>query len=61
MKTPQTTVVFGQKGLGRKDKEYFAARVSIMYLEEVVFNQDYIKKLGGKWLSLFNLFILDAL
>jgi len=27
MKTPQTTVVFGQKGLGRKDKEYFAARV----------------------------------
>ena len=27
MKTPQTTVVFGQKGLGRKDKEYFAARI----------------------------------
>ena len=27
MKTPQTTVVFGQKGLGRKDKQYFAARV----------------------------------
>ncbi len=27
MKTPQTTVVFGQKGLGRKDKEYFSARV----------------------------------
>ena len=27
MKTPQTTVVFGQKGLGRKNKEYFAARV----------------------------------
>jgi len=27
IKTPQTTVVFGQKGLGRKDKEYFAVRV----------------------------------
>ena len=27
MKTPQTTVVFGQKGLGRKDEDYFAARV----------------------------------
>ncbi len=27
MKNPQTTVVFGQKGLGRKDKEYFAARI----------------------------------
>ena len=27
MKTPQTTVIFGQKGLGRKDKEYFAARI----------------------------------
>ena len=27
MKTPQTTVIFGQKGLGRKDKQYFAARV----------------------------------
>ena len=44
MKTPQTTVVFGQKGLGRKDKEYFAARVINYVLGGGGFNQDYTKK-----------------
>ncbi len=27
METPQTTVVFGQKGVSRKNKDYFAARI----------------------------------
>ena len=27
METPQSTIVFGQRGLGRKNKDYFAARV----------------------------------
>ena len=27
METPQATIVFGQRGLGRKNKDYFAARV----------------------------------
>ena len=44
IETPQTTVVFGQRGLSRNDKDYFSARIANYVLGGGDFNQDCIKK-----------------